>query len=128
MLLPRSMKTSESGLLPGAMSGSMSLPQPQTVLMSLASVTTESSENKAAQSMFCLSLAATIRKTGPDLTSCTTLESGLHTSPGQHSSPPLPPSSGGKSWSWDHRSGQGDPNPRSLYLSGERALNLARAV
>ena len=37
------------GLLLTTMSGSMALPQPQSVLMSMTSVTTEDSENRAAE-------------------------------------------------------------------------------
>lgn len=54
MLPPRAMVTLGSPLLLGFMSGFVSLPQPQSVLMLMAPVATESSEDRATQLVLSL--------------------------------------------------------------------------
>lgn len=52
-LLSGAMVMSGPGLLPRFMSGSMTLLQPPSVLMSVVSVTTEGQEDRAAESWPC---------------------------------------------------------------------------
>lgn len=62
------MVSSKLELLPGAMSGSMDLPQLWSVLsglMFIAPVTTKSNKDRAAQSWSHPSMAAALERTGP---------------------------------------------------------------
>lgn len=54
-------------LLLRTMPGSMALPQPESVLMSVAPVTTQDSEDTTAQNWPCLSLTAGTRENRPYL-------------------------------------------------------------
>lgn len=51
--------------LPRAMSRSMALLQPQSVLKSMAPVTTEDREDRVAKSWFHISMAIALEKTDP---------------------------------------------------------------
>lgn len=58
--------SSRPELLPKAVPGSVSLPYPQSVLMSVALVTTEDNEDRAAGSWSRPLLATALGKIGPD--------------------------------------------------------------
>lgn len=62
---PEAMVTSGRWLLPRALSGSVAMPHTQSVLMSLAPVTTKGNEDRATQSWPHSSLAAALGRTGP---------------------------------------------------------------
>ena len=91
--LPRAAVTFRPELLPRAMSGPMNLLELWSVSMSVAPVTKEGQEDRAAQNWVLPPLAETLRRTGPTspthtLTPATAVDRPApYTSPEQHDRP-----------------------------------------
>lgn len=85
VLPPRTTVLFVLGLLLTATSGSMALPQPQSVLTSMTPVTTEDSENRAAELVPFLTGYSTRENWSCPLTNCSTWGIRSSTSSGQHS-------------------------------------------